>query len=307
MILYGGLKSPVAYCLVSKASLSVHKAGEPMLIRLGYDIQFDVPAPVAMVAMLHVHPSRIADLREPDELQLTPVAPVDMYRDSHGNICSRFVAPAGPFRLYNSTLIEDSGHPDPTNPGARQTPVQDLPPEVLRYLLASRYCEVDQLMNTAGDLFTASKPGWARVQTICDWVNANITFGYNFASPTKTARDVFAERRGVCRDFQHLAITFCRCMNIPARYATGYLGDIGVPPAPPMDFSAWFEAYLEDRWWTFDARNNSPRIGRVLMATGRDAADVAITTSFGNAWLKSFVVVTDEVAPLDRNHQEMLA
>ena len=154
-------------------------------------------------------------------------------------------------------------------------------------------------MNTAGDLFGSSQPGWSRVQAICDWVNANITFGYNFASSTKTARDVYADRRGVCRDFQHLAITLCRCMNIPARYATGYLGDIGVPPRPPMDFSAWFEAYLEDRWWTFDARNNSPRIGRVLMATGRDAADVAITTSFGNAWLKSFTVVTDEVAPLE--------
>jgi transglutaminase-like putative cysteine protease len=268
-----------------------------MLIRLGYDIQFDIPAAVPMVAMLHVHPSRVDDLREPDELRLSPPAPVDMYRDSFGNICSRFVAPAGAFRLYNSTLIEDSGEPDPTNPGASQVPVQDLPPEVLRFLLASRYCEVDQLMNTAGDLFTSSEPGWSRVQTICDWVNANITFGYNFASPTKTARDVYADRRGVCRDFQHLAITFCRCMNIPARYATGYLGDIGVPARPPMDFSAWFEAYLEDRWWTFDARNNRPRIGRVLMATGRDAADVAITTSFGNAWLKSFVVLTDEVAP----------
>src|SRR3984893_11039937 len=298
MNLYGGLKSPVADCLVGKTPSSVHKAGEPMLIRLGYDIQFDIPAPVPMVAMLHVHPSRIADLREPDELRLTPVTPVDMYRDSFGNICSRFFAPAGPFRLYNSTLIEDSGCPDPTNTAAVQVPVQDLPSEALRFMLPSRYCEVDQLMNTAGDLFTASPPGWARVQTICDWVNANITFGYNFASPTKTARDVFAERRGVCRDFQHLATTFCRCMNIPARYATGYLGDIGVPLVPPMDFSAWFEAYLEDRWWTFDARNNQPRIGRVLMATGRDAADVAITTSFGSAWLRSFTVVTDEVVPL---------
>jgi len=277
-----------------------------MLIRLGYDIHFDIPAPVAMVAMLHVHPSRIADLREPDELRLTPETPLEMYRDSHGNICSRFVAPAGPFRLYNSTLIEDSGEPESSHPGARQVPVQDLPPEVLRYLLASRYCEVDQLMNTAGDLFTASQPGWARVQTICDWVNAKITFGYPFASPTKTARDVYADRRGVCRDFQHLAITFCRCMNIPARYATGYLGDIGVPAQPPMDFSAWFEAYVGDRWWTFDARNNRPRIGRVLMAVGRDAADVAITTSFGNAWLKNFVVVTDEVAQLERRRQEML-
>jgi len=269
-----------------------------MLIRLGYDIQFDIPVPVPMVAMLHVHPSRNADLREPDELQLTPVVSIEKYHDSFGNICSRFVAPAGEFRLYNSTLIEDSGQADLVSPGARQTPVEELPSEVLLYLLASRYCEVDQLVNTAGTLFGITEPGWSRVQAICDWVQTNITFGYNFASPTKTARDVYWDRRGVCRDFQHLAITFCRCMNIPARYATGYLGDIGVPPAPPMDFSAWFEAYLEDRWWTFDARNNHPRIGRVLMAIGRDAADVAITTSFGNAWLKSFTVVTDEVAPL---------
>jgi transglutaminase-like putative cysteine protease len=252
-----------------------------------------------MVAMLHVHPSRTADLREPDELRLTPAAAVDTYHDSFGNICTRFVAPAGQLRLYNSTLIQDSGEPDLVSPGARQVPAQDLPSEVLQYLLASRYCEVDQLLNTAGELFGRTQPGWPRVQAICDWVQTNITFGYNFASSTKTAQDVYEDRRGVCRDFQHLAITFCRCMNIPARYATGYLGDIGVPLTPPMDFSAWFEAYLEDRWWTFDARNNRPRIGRVLMATGRDAADVAITTSFGTAWLKSFAVVTDEVAPVE--------
>jgi transglutaminase-like putative cysteine protease len=252
-----------------------------------------------MVAMLHVHPSRTADLREPDELRLTPAASVELYHDSFGNICTRFVAPAGQFRLYNSTLIEDSGEPDLVNPGARQVPVQDLPSGALQYMLASRYCEVDQLLNIAGELFGMTEPGWPRVQAICDWVQTNITFGYNFASSTKTAQDVYADRRGVCRDFQHLAITFCRCMNIPARYATGYLGDIGVPLTPPMDFSAWFEAYLEDRWWTFDARNNRPRIGRVLMATGRDAADVAITTSFGTAWLKSFAVVTDEVASIE--------
>jgi transglutaminase-like putative cysteine protease len=269
-----------------------------MLIRLGYDIQFDIPAPVPMVALLNVHPSRTADLRESDELQLTPAVPVEIYLDSFRNICTRFMAPEGQLRLYNSTLIEVSGETDLVNPGARQVPVQDLPSEVLQHLLASRYCEVDQLLNTAGSLFSTTEPGWPRVQAICDWVHTNITFGYNFASSTKTARDVYEDRRGVCRDFQHLAITFCRCMNIPARYATGYLGDIGVPFTPPMDFSAWFEAYLEDGWWTFDARNNRPRIGRVLMATGRDAADVAITTSFGTAWLKSFTVVTDEVVPL---------
>jgi len=268
-----------------------------MLIQVGYDIEFEIPAPVPMVAMLNVHPSRIVDLREPDELRLTPAVPLEIYRDSFGNICSRFVAPAGQIRLYNSTLIEDSGVPDPVNPGARQSPVQDLPPEVLRFLLASRYCEVDQLMDTAGTLFGGAAPGWSVVQAICDWVHANITFGYHFASPTKTARDVYGDRCGVCRDFQHLAVTFCRCMNVPARYASGYLGDIGVPVTLPMDFSAWFEVYLEDRWWTFDARHNFPRIGRVLMATGRDAADVAITTSFGPNILKTFTVVTDEVKP----------
>jgi transglutaminase-like putative cysteine protease len=267
-----------------------------MLIRLGFDIQFEVPSAVAMIALYHVHPSRRADLREPDEPRVTPTVPINEYEDSFGNVCTRFVAPAGKFQMYHSTLIEDSGEPDAVSPQACQLPVEDLPPEALRYLLASRYCEVDRLLDTAGALFGDSQPGWARVQAVCDWVQANVTFGYPFASPTMTALDVYANRRGVCRDFQHLAITFCRCLNIPARYATGYMGDIGVPPVPPMDFSAWFEVYLQDRWWTFDARNNNPRIGRVLMATGRDAADVAITTSFGTSWLKKFTVVTEEVA-----------
>jgi len=266
-----------------------------MFIRLGFDIQFETPSPVAMIAMFHVHPSRCADLVEPDEPSITPAVALDEYVDSFGNVCSRFMAPAGRLQLYNSTLIRDSGEPDLEDPDARQLPVEDLPSETLRYLLASRYCEVDRFLDIAGNLFGNTPPGWRRVKAVCDWVQANVTFGYPFASPTKTAGDVYADRRGVCRDFQHLAITFCRCLNIPARYATGYLGDIGVPPLPPMDFSAWFEAYLEGRWWTFDARNNTPRIGRVLMATGRDAADVAITTSFGTALLTKFEVVTDEV------------
>ena len=266
-----------------------------MLIRLGFDIQFEIPSPVVMIAVYHVHPSRRADLREPDEPRITPPVTFQEYEDSFGNVCTRFVAPAGRLQLYNSTLIEDSGEPDPVNLAARQLPVEDLPPEVLRYLLASRYCEVDRLLDVAAQLFGHTEPGWARVQAICDWVQGNVTFGYPFASPTKTALDVYADHKGVCRDFQHLAMTFCRCLNIPARYATGYMGDIGVPFVPPMDFSAWFEVYLEDRWWTFDARNNKPRIGRVLMATGRDAADVAITTSFGTTWLTNFTVVSDEV------------
>jgi transglutaminase-like putative cysteine protease len=266
-----------------------------MLIRLGFDIQFEVPSPVAMVALYHVHPTRWRDLREPDEPRITPIVRIDEYQDSFGNVCSRFVAPAGKLQLFNSTLIEDSGEPDPIRPEACQVEVEDLPPDVLRYLLASRYCEVDRLLDVAGTLFSSSRPGWPRVQAVCDWVQSNVEFGYHFASPTKTALDVYSDRKGVCRDFQHLAITLCRCLNIPARYATGYLGDIGVPLVPPMDFSAWFEVYLEDRWWTFDARNNKPRIGRVLIARGRDAADVAITTSFGTSTLTSFTVVASEV------------
>lgn len=267
-----------------------------VLIRLGYDIQFELPADVTMVALLNVHPSRFADLREPDILQVEPCIPVEPYTDSFGNICCRLTAPAGKLRLFNSTVIEDSGLPDDANPEAPQLPPGELPVEVLKFLLASRYCETDLLSPVAVELFGETKPGWERVQAICDWVHQKVEFGYAYARPTKTAVDVYTERRGVCRDFQHLAIAFCRALNIPARYATGYLGDIRVPVAPfPMDFSAWFEVYLQDRWWTFDARHNTRRVGRVLMATGRDAADVAITTSFGAAVLNVFNVVSDEI------------
>jgi transglutaminase-like putative cysteine protease len=267
-----------------------------MLIRLGYDIQFHTSAPVPVIALLNVHPSRVADLREPDLLRLDPETTIEQYTDTFGNTCSRFVAPAGHWRLHNSFVIEDSGELDAANPHAQQLPVESLPQDVLRFLLASRYCETDLLSNTAFRMFGHTAPGWQRVQAICEWVHEHVTFGYSYARATKSAVEVLAERKGVCRDFQHLAVAFCRCMNIPARYATGYLGDIGVPISDsPMDFSAWFEAYLDGRWWTFDARHNAPRIGRVLMATGRDAADVAITTSFGTATLNQFTIVTDEI------------
>jgi transglutaminase-like putative cysteine protease len=267
-----------------------------MMIRLGYDIHLEMPQPVALIAVLNVHPSRTADLLEPDELRLSPDVPRELYLDSFGNRCTRILAPSGPLRLWNSTLIRDTGEPDLVDWNAEQVPVERLPSETLQFLLASRYCEVDRLSNLAWELFGNTPPGWARVQAISDWVHQNVTFGYQFACPTKTALDTSIQRQGVCRDFQHLAIALCRAMHIPARYATGYLGDIGVPPAPEaMDFSAWFEAYLGGRWWTFDARHNRRRIGRVLMATGRDAADVAITTSFGISSLKKFSVVTDEV------------
>ncbi|HEX4007275.1 MAG TPA: transglutaminase family protein [Acidobacteriaceae bacterium] len=266
-----------------------------MLLRLGYDLQFELPEPAACVAQLRVHPSRAADLRAPDQIHMEPALATEEYTDSYGNLCTRFLAPAGPLHLSNSTLLEDSRLPDPASPQAIAHPIAELPHETLRFLLPSRYCEVDLLTATAFDLFGYTKSGWERVQAVCDWVHYKITFGYNFARPTKSALDVFTERQGVCRDFQHLAITFCRALGIPARYAAGYLGDIDVPSLTPMDFSAWFEVYLENRWWAFDARNNAPRIGRILMATGRDAADVAFFTSFGTANLRNFVVISDEV------------
>lgn len=267
-----------------------------MLIRLGYDLQFDLPAPVSFVAMLHVHPSRSADLRELDRMEIDPLIPLHTYIDSFGNQCTRFDASAGSLRLSNRTLILDSGEPDPVAWDAVEHPVSELPDDVLRYLMSSRYCEVDSLSAIALDLFGHLPQGWPRVHAVCTWVHDKVTFGYHFARSSKTALDVFTERQGVCRDFQHLAITFLRALNIPARYATGYLGDIRIVLAPtPMDFSAWLEVYLSGRWWTFDARHNVPRVGRVLMAVGRDASDVAITTSFGIANLRHFFVISDEV------------
>jgi len=273
-----------------------------MLIRLGYDISFETPIQVPIVALLNVHESRTHNLLEPDILRTEPEVKIDSYIDSFGNYCSRFVAPPGVIRLYNSTLIQDSGESDAEALYAEEIPVGELPTDVLQYLLASRYCEVDLLSDVASDLFANAPHGWGRVKAVCDWVHSKVAFGYHFARSTKTALNVYTERTGVCRDFQHLAVTFCRALNIPARYVTGYLGDIGVPASEAaMDFSAWFEAYLGGRWWTFDARHNCPRIGRVLMAVGRDAADVALTTSFGSARLKTFTVVTDEVKESSSN------
>ena len=267
-----------------------------MLIRLGYDIRFTIAQPVPIVALLSVHPSRRRDLQGPDRVTTDPGAQATEYVDSFGNICTRLLAQPGTLRLTNSVVVQDSGQPDPIPAYAREIPVEDLPPETLRFLMASRFCEVDLLSPIAVELFGNAPRGWGRVAAICEWVHSKVTFSYPHARPTRTALDVFTERIGVCRDFQHLAITFCRCLNIPARYATGYLGDIGVTVAPsPMDFSAWFEVYLEDRWWTCDARHNVPRIGRVLLGTGMDATDVAITTSFGSAQLSHFEVVSDEI------------
>ncbi|MBV9785476.1 MAG: transglutaminase family protein [Acidisphaera sp.] len=267
-----------------------------MQIRIGYELTYQCQQITPMILMLNVHPDRAGDLVTPDPIATDPPVPVTTYTDLFGNTCARLLAPAGTMRITGDALVRDSGQPDPVVPDALQHAVEDLPPDTLVFLLGSRYCETDRLSDVAWQLFGGTPPGWARVQAILDYVHNHITFGYQHARSTRTAWEGYNEGVGVCRDFAHLAVALCRCMNIPARYCTGYLGDIGVPPAEsPMDFSGWFEAYLGDTWYTFDARHNTPRIGRILIGRGRDAADVAISNTFGPTWLSGFKVWTDEV------------
>ena len=267
-----------------------------MKIRVGFELTYEFVAPTPMVLMLNVHPLRAADMVKPDQLRIAPTLPITRYADAFSNICTRLLAPKGMLQISTDAIVADSGLPDAVDLTARQHEVAELPHETLVFLLGSRYCETEPLMAFAWSLFGSAPAGWPRVQAICDFVHSHVRFGYQYARVTRTAAEVLLERRGVCRDFAHLAVTLCRCMNIPARYCTGYLGDIGIPPEPePMDFSAWFEVYLGGRWYTFDARHNTPRIGRILMARGRDAADVAISTTFGPNTLKRFIVHTDEI------------
>ena len=267
-----------------------------MIIRAGYDIAFHCQQETPMVLMLSVHPSRQGDLLSEHRIILSDGIASRDYVDAFGNICTRLVAPPGLLEVRNEFLIRDSGLPDEVAPHARQLAIDELPDETLRYLLGSRYCDTQKLSDLAWSLFAGIEGGWQRVQAICDYVHEHIEFGYHHARCDRTASEGHAERRGVCRDFAHLAVTLCRCMNIPARYCAGYLGDIGVRPNPaPMDLTAWFEVYLEARWFTFDARHNHPRIGRILVARGRDAADVAISTGFGFTQLVRFSVITEEV------------
>ena len=267
-----------------------------MRIRIGYDLVFNFAAPTPMLLLLNTYPTEAHRLDRDDQPRTDPEIPVTEFIDSFGNRASRLVAPAGRVRFHNEVIAEDSGLPDRVRVEAPQHRIEDLPNECLPFLLGSRYCEVYEMTPIAWEMFGNAPTGWDRVQTVCDWVCSHITFGYKFARPTKTALDVYHERTGVCRDFTHLAVTFCRALNIPARYCNGYLGDIGMPFDPaPMDFNAWFEVYLGGKWHTFDARHNEPRIGRVLMARGRDAVDIAMTTSFGSNTLEKFVVITEEV------------
>lgn len=267
-----------------------------MRIRIGYEMEMEFPQPTPMILMLHVHWSRVSDLEAPDHLLTDPALTLEGYRDAFGNWCTRMVAPPGRVRFSADTVIRDLGTPDPQVPEAIQHVVEDLPSDTIMFLLGSRYCETDHLFDVAWQLFGNTPPGWQRVQAICDFVHHHITFSYGNARPTRTAFDAYQERSGVCRDFAHLALTLCRCMNIPARYCTGYISDIGLPPPySPMDFAAWIEVFLGGQWRVFDPRNNTPRIGRILIARGRDAADVPLTHTFGPHNLTKFIVVTDEI------------
>jgi transglutaminase-like putative cysteine protease len=268
-----------------------------MRISAGCQIAYDCPQPTPMMLMVSPHPSRLPDLERPHAMSFDPPVPHRDYVDGFGNTCTRIVAPAGRLTISTSFVVRDGGLADTILPDARQHPVEDLPDDTLVYLLGSRYCDTDKMADTAWALFGQGPGGWARVQAICDYAHNHIAFDYQRASATRSAADAHREQVGVCRDFAHLAVTLCRCVNIPARYCTGYLGDIGIPPPyGPMDFAAWFEVYLDGAWHTFDARNNTPRIGRILMARGRDATDVAIATTFGPCTLSGFNVVTDEIA-----------
>ncbi len=267
-----------------------------MLIRAGFNLAFECPGVTPMLLTIHVRPERQIEIREPEKLTVFPYVPYTTYRDQFGNICTRLDAPTGRLSLWNRFLIEDTGQPDAIPSEARQHPVNELPNDTLVYLLGSLYCDTHKLVETAWSLFEAVPPGWPRVKAIMTYTHDRIKFGYEHARAHRTASEAHEERVGVCRDYAHLAIALCRCMNIPARYCTGYLGDIGVPHDPsPMDFSAWFEVYLGGAWHTVDARHNKPRIGRILMARGRDATDAAISTAFGIAKLVEFTVFTDQV------------
>ncbi len=266
-----------------------------MLIRFGYEITVNCWNPTAMVLQLSIREDRGAEVIVLEDFATDPEIESSTYRDLFGNICRRLVAPPGNLTFRSMSLLKNSGDYDPVQLDAVQHPVADLPDECLVFLMGSRYCETDRLSQIAWNLFGHIEPGWGRVQAICDFVHERIKFDYQNARVTRTAYEAYEERTGVCRDFAHLAVALCRAMNIPTRYINGYLGDIGVPRVDPMDFAAWIEVYLGDRWWTFDPRNNIRRIGRIVISQGRDAADVAMVSSFGPHILNHFNVVASEV------------
>jgi transglutaminase-like putative cysteine protease len=265
-----------------------------MKLRVGYELVYECAQPTPMLLMLNTHASRSQDAIVPDLINVDPPVPIRQYHDSFGNLCTRLTAPPGAMTLWSHGVFEVPAYPEVTPPHMYQHAIEELPDECMQFLLGSRYCETDLLSNEAWRMFADTPLGRDRVQAICDFTHRHIRFDYQCASPTRTAYETFREGVGVCRDYAHLAVALCRAMNIPARYCTGYISDVGLPPPyAPMDFCAWFEAYLGNTWQTFDPRNNAPRTGRILMARGRDAADVAISNTFGTSLLRKFLVVCE--------------
>jgi len=287
--------SPAGF-IPAQSGYGAETAAFPLRLRLGVQIDYDLPSDTPMITIVNVHPSLASRLERPDFLTTNPAVPVSCYRDGFGNWCCRLLAPAGRFEIRTDTVIRDNGLPDPYHPEAVQHRIEDLPSDTLVFLLGSRYCETDRLADEAWRLFGHTAPGWGRVQAVCDFVHNHITFGYQNARNTRTAAEAYAERVGVCRDYAHLAVAFCRTLNIPTRYCTGYISDVGEPPPyAAMDLAAWIEVYLSGQWHVFDPRNNKRRIGRIPIAYGRDAADVPITHTFGPNTLARFAVITEAV------------
>jgi transglutaminase-like putative cysteine protease len=276
-------------------------------LSIGSRIELRCETATPLLALVHVHKSLAPDLIGPERLQLQPDRTVEVLADQSGNRWCRFVAPPGTTSLRYATTIEAPDHTDPVLPGVRQCPIEALPIDTYRFLNASPYCDTAALMELAWSTFAGIPAGWPLVQAICDWVHGLIRFEYGASREHQSASQTIATGAGVCRDFAHLAITLCRCLNIPARYCTGYLGYTGIPiGAAPVDFSAWFEAFLGDRWYVFDARHNIPRCGRVLIARGRDAADVPFLRSFGAHELTGFEVITEAIAIAGQDTPELV-
>jgi transglutaminase-like putative cysteine protease len=272
--------------LAKREALTIHVG-----CQFEYEAQHDVPA------ICLVRPSGFDGVRLITETWMTtPPVPYHDYVDLYGNVCRRLTLPAGLATIYYDARVEAPGEAEATDPSVPQTAVEDLPDDVIAYTLPSRFCLSDELYDRAWELFGNTVPGWTRAQAIVQWVHDYVKFGYEFAKPTTTSSDVLANATGVCRDFTHLGIALFRAMSIPARYVFGYIPDIDVPVSvAPMDFCAWFEAYLDGRWWTFDPRNNERRRGRVIIARGRDAADVPMVTTYGNAFFKGMACWAEQV------------
>ena len=266
-----------------------------MQVKIGCQFSFDSPVPIPLVLQVQPRPDGGHRLLQ-ETWSLQPEAECHEYLDGFGNRCLRFTAPTGPLRFRYEAQAEISPEPDPIVSHATQVPIEGLPDETMVFTLPSRYILSDLLSNAAWDLFGQVPAGWGRIQAVCDWIHEHVEFRTASTTPVTTALDVFLQRYGVCRDFAHMGVTMCRALNVPARYVFGYLPDIGIePPDIPMDFHSWFEAYLEGGWYTFDARHNTPRIGRVPIGRGRDAVDVAIVTQFGPARLTGMEVWADEL------------